>query len=388
MRHTLGLDLPERRISLSAHDFAQMLGAPEVILTRAAKSGGAPDRRLALHAAARRRRRRRNGKPPVAHGERYLALARLLDASAEPPQPAKRPEPTPPVAARPTRLSVTEIEHWLRDPYTIYAKHILRLTPLDAVDTAPGAGDRGTVIHGAIGEFTQQFAEKLPRRSADGAARARRASISPRSKTIPRRKRSGGRALCASRAGSPTGRPSGAARRPRCMPRHAARSKSRSAHAALRLSARADRIERLADGRYAILDYKTGTAPTAPQVASGLAPQLTLEGAILRARKISRHSRRTRRSPHSSTSRSRAASRPARTSSIDLEGQHARRRGRPGADGAHQAWPSGSRTRRRLIARASGRCGSAAPMAPTIISRASRNGRCLARPTTTLERAE
>src|SRR4051795_10649974 len=42
MRHELGLDLPERRIGLSAHDFAQALGAPEVILTRAAKQGGAP----------------------------------------------------------------------------------------------------------------------------------------------------------------------------------------------------------------------------------------------------------------------------------------------------------------------------------------------------------
>ena len=42
MRHELGLDLPERRIGLSAHDFAQLLGADDVILSHAAKSGGAP----------------------------------------------------------------------------------------------------------------------------------------------------------------------------------------------------------------------------------------------------------------------------------------------------------------------------------------------------------
>src|SRR5262249_15024276 len=48
------------------------------------------------------------------------------------------------------------------------------------------------------------------------------------------------------------------------------------------LSARADRIERMADGRYAILDYKTGQARTEKQVRTGLAPQLTLEAAILR----------------------------------------------------------------------------------------------------------
>jgi ATP-dependent helicase/nuclease subunit B len=49
------------------------------------------------------------------------------------------------------------------------------------------------------------------------------------------------------------------------------------------LRTRADRIEHLTDGRYAILDYKTGQVPTASQVKSGLSPQLTLEGAILRA---------------------------------------------------------------------------------------------------------
>jgi ATP-dependent helicase/nuclease subunit B len=49
------------------------------------------------------------------------------------------------------------------------------------------------------------------------------------------------------------------------------------------LSTRADRIEHLSDGRYAVLDYKTGRLPTASQVSSGLSPQLTLEGAILRA---------------------------------------------------------------------------------------------------------
>ena len=34
-----------------------------------------------------------------------------------------------------------------------------RSTP---VDTPPGARDRGTVIHGAIGDFTEKFADGLP----------------------------------------------------------------------------------------------------------------------------------------------------------------------------------------------------------------------------------
>jgi ATP-dependent helicase/nuclease subunit B len=284
MRHALGLDLPERRISLSAHDFAQMLGAREVILTRAAKSGGAPTvasrflQRLAAVAGPQ-------WKTACANGERYLDWARMLDVSPQPPQPAKRPEPTPPVAARPTRLSVTEIEHWLRDPYTIYAKHILRLSPLDAVDTEPGAGDRGTVIHGSIGEFTQQFAKALPADPlrellALGGKHFAALEDYPEAKAFwwPRFER-----IARWFAAWETERRAGLA---------AIHAETRGeieiplGARSLRLSARADRIERLGDGRYAILDYKTGQVPTAPQVSCGLAPQLTLEAAILRAGKF------------------------------------------------------------------------------------------------------
>ena len=38
----------------------------------------------------------------------------------------------------------------------------LRLQPLDAVDTPPGARDRGTVIHEAIGTFTERYKDRLP----------------------------------------------------------------------------------------------------------------------------------------------------------------------------------------------------------------------------------
>jgi ATP-dependent helicase/nuclease subunit B len=281
MRLELGLDLPERRIGLSAHDFAQMLGAGEVILTRAAKLGGAPTvasrfvQRLAAVAGPR-------WQTALQHGEKYLTWARELDRPNAAPRPTPRPVPRPPTAARPMRLSVTEIEHWLRDPYTIYAKHILRLFPLDPIDTAPGAADRGTVIHGAIGDFTLAHARVLPddvlgELLALGAQHfapleefpEARAFWWPRYERIARwfaawetNRRSHVEAVQAEIRGEieiPLG--------------------SRSLH----LSARADRIERLAGGDYAILDYKTGRVPSMPQVATGLSPQLTLEGAILRA---------------------------------------------------------------------------------------------------------
>ncbi len=48
------------------------------------------------------------------------------------------------------------------------------------------------------------------------------------------------------------------------------------------LSAVADRIDRLAGGGAAIIDYKTGTVPRAVEIEAGLAPQLPLEAGIAR----------------------------------------------------------------------------------------------------------
>ena len=50
-----------------------------------------------------------------------------------------------------------------------------------------------------------------------------------------------------------------------------------------RLTGRADRIDRRADGTLAIFDYKTGTVPSQSSVDAGLAPQLLLEAAMAAA---------------------------------------------------------------------------------------------------------
>src|SRR5262249_55100319 len=125
MRHELGLDLPERRIGLSAHDFAQLLGTPDVILSHSAKAGGAPavaSRFLhRLEAVAGEAR----WKAATSAGEQYVQFAEELDRP-EKVVPIAQPAPKPPRETRPLKLSVTAIEDWLRDPYSIYAKHILR----------------------------------------------------------------------------------------------------------------------------------------------------------------------------------------------------------------------------------------------------------------------
>ena len=279
MRLELGLDLPERRVGLSAHDIAQLMGAPEVILTRSAKLAGAPTvpsrfvQRLAAVSGAQ-------WKDAMERGERYLRWARDLDRPAA-VKPVARPEPKPPRAARPNRLSVTEIEHWLRDPYTIYAKHVLRLAPLDAVDTPPGARDRGTVIHGAIGDFTEKFAAAAPAHALDELIALGTKHFAALEDYPEARAFWWPRYLRIARWFASWD----AARRSAVAQIHAEIRGEISipvGERSFKLTTRADRIERLADGGYAILDYKTGSVPTDEQVRSGLAPQLTLEGAILR----------------------------------------------------------------------------------------------------------
>jgi len=279
MRLALGLDLPERRIGLSAHDFAQMLGAPEVFLSHAAKIGGAPTvpsrflQRLGAVAGAR-------WKAVVARGDDYLAWARELDRP-ERITPAPQPAPKPPRAVRPMRLSVTDIENWLRDPYTIYARYILRLVPLDAVDVAPGAAERGSVIHAAIGDFTTLYAAGLPPepvRELIALGRRHFAALEdfPEARAFwwPRFER-----IARWFAGwELQRRPAIAAIGAEIRGEIAIPLKD----GAFTLRGIADRIERNADGRYVILDYKTGSARTERQVRTGLAPQLTLEAAILR----------------------------------------------------------------------------------------------------------
>jgi len=279
MRRKLGLDPPERRIGLSAHDFAQALGASEVILSRAAKVAGSPTvtSRFVLRIAALAGER---WKEAVARGNIYLDYARALDAPAV-VKPAKRPEPSPPLDVRPAKLSVTDIENWLRDPYTIYARHVLRLHPFEAIDTPPGVADRGSAIHDAIGNFTKTFASALPADPVKELITLGEAAFAPlydfpeaRAFWWPRFLRIAQWFASFERERRPAlaaifGEVQGALAIP-VGPK------------IFTLSGRADRIERRADGSYTIVDYKTGAPPTEPQVRTGLSPQLTLEAAMLR----------------------------------------------------------------------------------------------------------
>lgn len=280
MQKAFGLPLPERRIGLSAHDFAQAAAAPRVVMTRSARVDGTPT--LPSRWLMRLENLLRGHGLRLASAERYLHWAETLDAPRQQIR-IEAPRPTPPVEARPKGLSVTRIETWIRDPYALYAEKILDLRPLDPLDADPGAADRGSMIHEALERFVRQYPRDLPEdaverlidigRDVFGPTLAWpgvRAFWWPRFKRIARwfvdqerrRRREGYRTMAVETWGEYPLPVSGRT---------------------FVLSAKADRIDRTPDGGLAIVDYKTGVPPSWPQVTSGLAPQLSLEGAMAAA---------------------------------------------------------------------------------------------------------
>ena len=135
----------------------------------------------------------------------------------------------------------------------------------------------------------------------------------------------------------------------------------------------ADRIEREPDGRYVILDYKTGAVRSEKQVRTGLAPQLTLEAAMLRKGGFAGHSGR-----HIGREIAyvmlKGGEPPGEYKPIRFKDGTPDSQADRALERLDQACPDASMTRPNLTARSCIRCGGRVT-AITTISRASRNGR-------------
>jgi ATP-dependent helicase/nuclease subunit B len=280
MRQALGLTPPERRIGQTAHDFTMAMGARKVVISRALKRGGAPTipsrflQRLEALAgdeiAACRER-----------GARLIALARRIDCPAA-INKIPRPEPRPPIALRPTRLSVTRIETLRRDPYSIYVESVLRLKPLEPLNFEPGARERGTHMHKALEEFAKAHRiGALPRNARERLVALLREKLTDfdhdadfQAFDWPRIEKAVGFYLGYE-----------SERRPLLqsilVEQRGELKIPLVDGSAFTLSAVADRIEIAQGGSLRVVDYKTGTPPGLEEVRVGFAPQLTLEAAMV-----------------------------------------------------------------------------------------------------------
>lgn len=280
MRAALGLTPPERRLGQTAHDFTMALGHPEVVLGRATKRNGAPtvpsrflQRMAALGGDA--------WTQCVARGETYLRLARAIDRPIS-VSPVGRPLPRPKLGRRPTSLGVTRIETLRRDPYAIYAEHILRLAQLDPLGGRPGAAELGAAVHAALEAFVAKYpVGPLPPRAREDLSALFRQGLDPHlndpdfaAMRWPRMQK----AVDVYLAFEATRRESIREIRTEVPGKLGIPLADGSIFG---LTARADRIELRADSSITLVDYKTGTPPGADEILVGFAPQLTLEAAMV-----------------------------------------------------------------------------------------------------------
>ncbi|WP_171979172.1 PD-(D/E)XK nuclease family protein, partial [Roseomonas sp. TAS13] len=272
MRREFGLPAPEARIGRVAADFMMSaLSAPDVVLSHARKRGGSPSvqarwltrLQIFLHGQGLRI----EASPATGWAERLDMPEVVL--------PCPRPAPAPPVLLRPRRLTVTDVWDLKADPYAWYAKRVLRLRPLDPLDAEADGAAFGSVVHDAVAAWTRRCAGAYGDRALEWFGEAVEEAIrrhAPRPGLAafwrPRLRRIGEFLLATERE------------RPEVRERHPEQSGQIELPCGVRLEGRADRLDILADGGLAILDFKTGAPPAQIAIQDGRAPQLPLEAAM------------------------------------------------------------------------------------------------------------
>ncbi|WP_219892627.1 double-strand break repair protein AddB [Aquisediminimonas profunda] len=266
IRRDLGLPSLERRIGLSAHDLASALGAPRVLLTRAKRDARSPTiasrfwLRLATMAGGL--------DPPDLD---FRQLAQGIDTNSGKAARAKRPAPCPPAVDRPRSISVTAVDRLSADPFAFYASAILGLNRLEPVDADPGPAWRGSLIHDVLERWAKDDAYKEGALVARMNAALSGGTLHPliRALWLPRLSEAAEwieRSVAENKAQGRTPL--------------VAEVSGETEFAGVKIRGRADRIDRLTDGRLAIVDYKTGEGPNNKQIAAGFAMQLGLVGLI------------------------------------------------------------------------------------------------------------
>ena len=137
----LGIPGADFRIGLAAHDLAAALGAPEVVLSHAARDAAGPviPSRFLLRIRAMLGRE-------LQHENEAVRIARALDLAAPAP-PYPQPKPMPSAEQRRVAISSTALDRLRGDPYQFYAQAIMGLRSLDPLDADPTPAWRGTAVH-------------------------------------------------------------------------------------------------------------------------------------------------------------------------------------------------------------------------------------------------
>lgn len=282
MKKDFGYPLPERAIGVAAADFAHLLNGKNVYLTRAERVDGTPTNKSRWWLRLETVREANFGEVKNnldIKDTKYALWAKYLERAVE----QKRisvPKPCPPVNLRPRKLSAVNFEMLMRDPYTIFAKYILNLYPLENLDEDVAFRDYGNIVHTVIEKFNNKYnGDSYPSDAKKqflilGEQEFANKGISPDVKAFwwPRFIKTIDWLV-----GVENGY------RKEIQKVHNEISgyiDFKAPEGIFTITAKADRIDETKDGKLNILDYKTGKARSTKEICSGMAPQLPIEGII------------------------------------------------------------------------------------------------------------
>ena len=284
-RQELGLNDPEDRLGLSAHDFAQLACAPKVVMLHAARRDDAPAvasrwvwRLKTLAEGALDDKAAAALAPVGGHPLDWVAAMQDRGTGALPKDFPVEPKPTRHPEGWPKRLSVTRIDLLQRDPYAMWAENVLGLETIDAMNAPLGPAPRGTAIHHAL-ELLEE----------DGAPKTAQHLMALLEQELARVGESKENWVARRAVWQKTVdwylnwravRDTGGAR-----PKLEVKGELSFDIAGypFTLSATADRIERTATGELVIVDFKTGSPPSDKEIATELSQQMPLQALLARA---------------------------------------------------------------------------------------------------------
>ena len=278
MKKDFGMPQSEKAIGINAQDFASLFSGARVYLTRAARVQGTPMVKSRFWMRLETVLAAMGVMPSEIEDIEYKAWARHLDR-VEIFKKLSPPEPKPPVDARPRELSASAIENLMRDPYIIFAKYILKLKPLDELNEELDAADFGNIMHAVLEKFNDKYPSSFPlnakekmlslgeeyfaeHKVTDAMLAFWRPNLEKMVGWIVAREtiyRDSVAKIYSEVKGSyvfdaPAGE--------------------------FMVTAKADRVDVLKNGKINVIDYKTGQAKKLKEVKAGYAPQLPIEGII------------------------------------------------------------------------------------------------------------
>lgn len=268
MRLHVGLPTYAHELSLQSHDFMQLASSKNVFLTRAKRmnhSVATPSRwwqRVLLMQDISRQTEFHS-----IHAAQYTGWARNIDVSTSyaPEQP---PKPNPLAELRPRELRVTHMEEIMQNPYAVYARSILNLKPLDAIDR-----DLDNSLFGSLMHKVLENVSKRPNETINDLIDSvlSEYNYSGRAQIFWRERLLRGIAFYSELADT--------------RARFVVRVESEAPlvcdvafpSATISFKGKADRVETWCDGKTAIVDFKTGSSNfSEKKILAGIYPQLTL----------------------------------------------------------------------------------------------------------------